>query len=76
MAIKKCIISVYDKTITKPPYKTISIDTVEVNQPEVDHLGENLYNNMFNSCMEMGYRMKFYTTTRVKGYDYEIIVKN
>jgi hypothetical protein len=72
--LKKCIISIYDETITEPPYLTIPIDTVEVYQPEKDNLGEQFYENLKDSCRTKGYLFKFYSLSKDKNFDYEIVV--
>jgi hypothetical protein len=74
MKNKKCIISRYDETLTKPPYLTIPIDKVEVVEPETDHLGEEFANRLRIACRSKGYDFKFYTMSKEEGMDYNIIV--
>jgi hypothetical protein len=72
--IKKCKISRYDGTITKPPYVTIQIDKMEVKQPEKDNLGEEFVERLIQGCVINGYQFKFYTMSEDKDYDYEVVV--
>ncbi len=71
---KKCIISRYDETITKPPYLTIPIDSIEVTQPENDHLGEEFAGILMRACSHKGYTFRFYTMSTEEGSDYNIVV--
>ena len=72
---KKCIISRYDETIKEPPYLTIPLETVEVNQPdENDDGGVELYERLKAACRSKGYIFKFYTMSDEKGIDYELVV--
>ena len=70
----KCVVSRYDETITKPPFKTLQIDEMEVYQPETDHLGEEFYDILSKECMERGYRFKFYTLSSKEGFKYNVVV--
>ena len=72
--LKKCVITVYDQTITTPPFLTIPIDEVEVLQPEVDYLGEELYERLRGACRAKGYIFKFYVNSSREGFDYEVVV--
>jgi hypothetical protein len=72
--IKKCIITRYDETIKEAPFLTIPIDVVEINEPENDDHGVDLYNILCNACRSKGYTFKFYTMCRDKQNDYEIVV--
>lgn len=72
--IKKCIISRYDTTITKPPYLTIPIDKVEVREPENDEGGVELSERLIAACRSRGYVFKFYTMNNKGEEDYEIVV--
>ena len=72
--IKKCKISRYDETITKPPYLTIQIDKMDVVEPEADHLGEELCRRLYSSCSTKGYLFRFYTTSSDDEYNYEVVV--
>lgn len=72
--LKKCIISRYDYTIKEPPFLTIKLDTTEVLKPQKDHLGEELARRLIIACGKKGYMFKFYTMSREKGFDYEIVV--
>lgn len=71
---KKCMISRYDETITEPPYLTNQIDEITVDQPEEDHLGEIFAERLKNGCFSKGYLFRFYTTAKMDGYDYNIVV--
>jgi hypothetical protein len=71
---KKCVISRYDETIKESPFLTIPIDSVEVYQPKIDHLGEELYERLRGACRSKGYVFKFYTLSEDKNFDYEIVV--
>ena len=73
--IRKCIIARYDETIKEPPFLTIPIDTVEVPEPEVDHLGEEFCIRLQSACRSKGYKFKFYSMTSEKGFDYELNVE-
>jgi len=72
--IRKCKIARYDETITKPPYLTIQIDSIEIPQPEKDNLGEEFAERLRCGCRMKGYHFKFYTTCREDGYDYLLVV--
>jgi hypothetical protein len=71
--MKKCIISKYDKSITKPPFLTIPIKDVEVFKPDIDDGGSQFADNLRDVCKINGYEFKFYTMSD-KPYDYEIVV--
>jgi len=73
--IKKCKISRYDETIKKPPYLTIQIDAMEVEEPEKDNLGEEFYVRLVRGCRNKGYEFKFYTYCGDDtNYDYNVVV--
>jgi len=72
--LKKCIISRYDTTITKPPYLTIPIDKTEVEQPENDEGGVEFAARLTAACSMKGYIFKFYTMCSKREEDYEIVV--
>ena len=72
--LKNCIISKYDPEITSPPYLTIKLDEVKVDEPEIDDLGKQFENNLRIACAYKGYTMQFYTTSYEEGFDYEIVV--
>ena len=72
--MKKCMISRYDEKITEPPFLTIQVGTMEVNKPEKDHLGEQFYEVLQTACRKNGFKFKFYTTSTIQGYDYNVIV--
>ncbi len=75
--LKKCVIARYDKTITKPPFLTIPIDTVEVLQPSegTDEGGVIFAFRLMKACKDKGYWFRFYSMTHDKeGIDYEINV--
>jgi len=73
--LKKCMITRYDKTITKPPYLTIQIDKVDVFQPEEDEYGIIFASRLRSACESKGYYFKFYTMCSDNDeFDYEIVV--
>ena len=47
---------------------------MEVIQPQIDYLGEEFANRLFNNCLVKGYTFKFYTVSKDKNYDYDVIV--
>ena len=61
----RCMISRYDETITEPPFDTIQISEMEVEVPRVDNLGERFYMNLVKELKLQGYRIKYYTLSRV-----------
>lgn len=73
--IKKCKISRYNETIKEPPFLTIQIDKIEVQQPEKDNLGEEFAERLRCGCRMNGYQFKFYTTSSNPEFDYEVVVK-
>lgn len=73
--IRKCVITRYDESITEAPFITIPIDSVEVSEPLTDNLGEEFALRIFSACRSKGYNFKFYTTSRNKDFDYEIVVE-
>jgi len=73
--LKKCVISRYDKSIKKPPYKTIPIDKVNVYEPDNDDGGVEFAMRLRNCCREKGYYFKFYTTSSDENFDYELVVE-
>lgn len=72
--IKKFMISKYDETIKEPPYLTIKIDEMLVVKPELDKFGEEFAERIRKSCIQRGYKFKFYTISEDKKYDYEAVV--
>jgi len=72
--LKKCIIAKYDKTIKEPPYLTIKINEIEVLEPKEDDLGSLFAKILKQACIDKGYIFKFYTLSREKNFDYEIVV--
>jgi len=73
--LKKCIISRYDETITEPPYLTIPLDNVEVEEPESDEYGVEFAKRLGIACRMKGYAFKCYSIcSDKKDIDYEIIV--
>jgi hypothetical protein len=72
---KRMMISRYDETIKEPPYSTIQIDKTLIEKPDVDNLGEEFYNRIYNQCSKLGYRVKFYTISTHPDFDYEIVVE-
>ena len=72
--IKKCMLTVYDESIVEPPFLTIKIGEMSVDQPDVDDLGEIFAERLRVSCNALGYRFKFYSISEDKNYDYEVVV--
>jgi hypothetical protein len=68
------MISRYDRSITKPPYLTIKIDSMLINKPKNDDLGELFYELLKRECTERGYKFKYYTLPEDTEFDYEVIV--
>ena len=73
--IKKMMITRYDDKITEPPYLTIQIDEMLVEEPEHDNLGEEFALRIRQGCMGQGYKFKFYTTSSNPEFDYEVVVE-
>jgi hypothetical protein len=73
--IKKLMITRYDSTIKKPPYLTLYIDKMSVEQPKNDNLGEEFFERISQGCRERGYRLKFYTISNNTDFDYDVVVK-
>ncbi len=71
----RCMISCYDETIKEPPFETIPLSEMEVEEPKVDHLGEKFAINLIKGLKVQGYRIKFYTLSSEEGYKYNVIVK-
>jgi len=72
---KRCTIEQYDTTITEPPYLTIKLDEVRVDQPETDDGGVIFAERLRLACLEKGYRFKFYYMARAgSDADYKIVV--
>ena len=71
---KKCVISRYDESITKPPFKTIKLTTIEIDEPDLNDLGEEFAERLKGGCRMKGYQFKFYTGSKDKNFDYEIVV--
>lgn len=76
--LKKCRIAKYDKSIKEPPFLTIPLDEVEVEEPDdnMDDLGSRFSRNLHVACAKKGYTMQFYTTSDEEGFDYKIVVYN
>ena len=70
MSRKRCRVQKYDPAVTEPPYTFIELDSFEVIEPDVDTLGEELYERLAGGCRMLGYRMKFYSLS-TSDYDYE-----
>ena len=68
------MISRYDENCKEPPFLTIQIDNMKVDEPEIDYLGEKLCNRLISGCKSKGYIFKFYTISDVKDFDYNVIV--
>jgi hypothetical protein len=71
---KTCIITRYDETITEPPYLTIPLEKVELDEVGNDKYGSEFARVLFEACRERGYVFKFYTMGSEYGVDYEIVV--
>lgn len=73
--LRKCIITKYDTTITKPPYLRIPLAKVEVLEPEDrDDGGVEFARRLRSACINKGYRFQFYSSYDGEE-DYEIVVK-
>jgi len=72
--IKKCEITRYDPTIENPPFLTLHLENVQIVDPEIDYLGEERRTRLECACRSKGYRMKFWSLSQKKEYDYEIVV--
>lgn len=72
--LKKCIISRYDETITEPPYLTIPLDNIKVDELENDEYGVEFAERLRIACRMKGYTFKSYSCSDKKDIDYEIIV--
>jgi hypothetical protein len=72
--IRRMIISRYDETIKEPPYLTIPIDEMSVEEPDKDYLGEEFCKRIQNACVLKGYRFKFYTVSTSAYFEYEVVV--
>ena len=73
MALKKCVITKYDETIQKPPFLTIELDSVEVDDPMLDDGGKEFATRLRAACRTKRYTFKFYTQSRNKNFDYELV---
>jgi hypothetical protein len=73
----KCIVCKYDDTIKEPPFKTIPIDTIKIQDtdPIADKRGEARYLRLVQACKAKGYNVKFYTLSEEKGMTYDVVVK-
>lgn len=74
---KKCVITFYDPTIKSPPFNRIKLESLEINQPEIDHIGEKFASILDSVCSRKGYDFKFYScgSDDFSKYDYEIVVE-
>lgn len=72
---KNCKIARYDESITESPYLTIQIDTMFIDKPETDNLGEEFARRLIAGCRSLGYVFKFYTSTQDSDFDYEVVVE-
>ncbi len=70
----KCRIRMYDPAVTEPPLQFIELDEMEVEKPDVDHLGERFYLALRLGCSQKGYCMKFYSMSDSDDYDYDVCV--
>jgi hypothetical protein len=73
----KCIITRYDEKIKTPPFLTLKVDEVLVNQPhpKTDYLGQKFANLLKETCLSKGHIFKFYSSSEDKSFDYEIVIK-
>ena len=62
-------------TVTEPPLEFITLDSFEVIEPDVDSLGEELYERLYAGCRMLGYVMKFYSLSTDEEYDYDVTVE-
>ena len=73
--LKNCIIPRYDKTITRPPFLTIPIDTVQVPEPISNGDGRHEFAlRLTAACRMFGHTFKFYSMSEQEGVDYELVV--
>ena len=72
--IEKCRITKYDASITKPPYETVDIGTMEVIRPKIDEGGVLFADNLREGCRKQGHDFKFYTSSSKDEFDYEVVV--
>lgn len=75
--LKKFCVSRYDPKTTEAPFKTIQIDTLEIEKPEGGYLGssgELFWERISAACHLKGYSARFYTTSQDSAYDYEVVV--
>lgn len=68
------MVSVYDESITQPPYLTIQIGNFDVEQPTEDYYGEIFAQTLRKKCSAMGRTFKFYSMSEDGNYDYEVVV--
>jgi len=73
--ILKIKISRYVKTIEESLPSTSQIDTMMVQKPESDYLGEKLFEILSEACRIRGYKFQFYTSCNSSDFDYEVVVK-
>ena len=72
--LKKCVITCYDETIKNPPFLTIPLDAVDVYKPKIDKGGEIFASRLRETCRSKGYLFKFYSLSKDKKFDYELVV--
>lgn len=73
--LKRCRIIKYDETVKRPPYKFIELDTVEVEKPGNDYLGEAFFDELLDACFDKGYSFKFYSLSDDEDFDYDLVVR-
>lgn len=72
--LRTCVVTRYDDTIHKPPFKTIEITSIQVFEPIKNDSGVEFADNLMNGCKVIGETMRFYTSSSLEKYDYEIVV--
>jgi hypothetical protein len=72
--IRKCKICIYDEHIKEPPFLLVQIDKMEVEKPEIDHLGEIFALRLFEGCKQRGHIFMFYSISGDSDYDYDVVV--
>jgi len=73
--IRKIQIAKYDNRITEPPFLTIPIDTMLIEQPVEDELGEIFAERLRQTCYDRGYHFQFYSGSDNINFDFKVVVK-
>jgi len=73
-AWKRCMVSRYDYSIKQPPFLGIQVGEFMIEEPERDHLGEQLCAKFRTACWLSGFTFKFWTTSTNPMYDYDVYV--